>query len=35
VLDIRGRMTGMIHEDARHNGHADVVRMLIDGLTGE
>jgi hypothetical protein len=35
VLDIRGIMIGMIHEYARHNGHADVVRELIDGVTGE
>lgn len=35
VLGIRGIMIGMIHEYARHNGHADVVRELIDGVTGE
>jgi Protein of unknown function (DUF664) len=35
VYDIRGIMIGMIHEYARHNGHADVVRELIDGVTGE
>ena len=35
VLDVRGIMIGMIHEYARHNGHADVVRELIDGVTGE
>ena len=35
VMDIRGIMIGMIHEYARHNGHADVVRELIDGVTGE
>lgn len=34
VMDIRGIMIGMIHEYARHNGHADVVRELIDGTTG-
>jgi hypothetical protein len=35
VLDVRGIMIGMIHEYARHNGHADVVREQIDGVTGE
>jgi Protein of unknown function (DUF664) len=35
VLDIRGIMIGMIAEYARHNGHADIVRELIDGVTGE
>ena len=35
VMDIRGIMIGMTHEYARHNGHADVVRELIDGVTGE
>jgi hypothetical protein len=35
VMDIRGIMIGMIHEYARHNGHTDVVRELIDGVTGE
>jgi len=28
-------MLHLIHEYARHNGHADVVRELIDGVTGE
>ena len=35
VMDIRGIMIGMIHEYGRHNGHADIVRELIDGVTGE
>lgn len=35
VMDIRGVMIGMITEYARHNGHADIVRELIDGVTGE
>lgn len=35
VYDVRTIMIGMIHEYARHNGHADVVRELIDGVTGE
>ncbi|MFD0274361.1 DinB family protein [Kitasatospora sp. NPDC127111] len=34
VYDVRGIMLGMIREYARHNGHADVVRELIDGVTG-
>ncbi len=34
-MDIRGIMIGMICEHARHNGHADVMRELIDGVTGE
>jgi len=25
----------MIEETARHNGHADILRELIDGATGE
>jgi Protein of unknown function (DUF664) len=28
-------MIGMIHEYARHIAHADIVRELIDGVTGE
>jgi hypothetical protein len=35
VYDVRNIMIGMIHEYARHNGHADVVRELTDGVTGE
>ncbi len=35
VMDIRGIMIGMICEYARHSGHADVVRELTDGVTGE
>jgi hypothetical protein len=31
VMDIRGIMIGMIHEYGRHNGHADIMRELIDG----
>lgn len=35
VMDIRCIMIGMVSEYARHNGHADIVRELIDGVTGE
>lgn len=35
VMDIRCVMIGMITEYARHNGHADILRELIDGVTGE
>ena len=28
-------MTHMVEEVARHNGHADILRELIDGKTGE
>jgi Protein of unknown function (DUF664) len=28
-------MLGQIQEYARHNGHADIIRELIDGTTGE
>ena len=32
---LRWILTHMIEETARHNGHADVVRELIDGVTGD
>jgi hypothetical protein len=35
TLDIRRVMLGQIQEYARHNGHADILRELIDGTTGE
>ena len=35
VMDIRCVMIGMIIEYARHNGHADILREIIDGVTGE
>jgi hypothetical protein len=28
-------MTHMVEEVARHNGHADILREMIDGATGE
>jgi len=35
VRDIRWIYVHMIEEYARHNGHADLIRESIDGLTGE
>jgi hypothetical protein len=36
MLDIQRRSPGgMIVEYARHNGHADLFRESVDGLTGE
>ncbi|MBA3628913.1 MAG: DinB family protein [Actinobacteria bacterium] len=32
---LRWIMMHMIEETARHNGHADIIRELIDGITGE
>jgi uncharacterized damage-inducible protein DinB len=32
---LRWIVTHMIEETARHNGHADILRELIDGSTGE
>jgi uncharacterized damage-inducible protein DinB len=34
-IDLRWVMIHMIEETARHNGHADIIRELIDGSTGE
>jgi uncharacterized damage-inducible protein DinB len=34
-LDLRWILIHMIEETARHNGHADVIRELIDGVTGD
>ena len=34
VLDLRWVYTHMIEEYARHNGHADLLREVIDGRTG-
>jgi uncharacterized protein DUF664 len=33
--DVRWVLNHMIEETARHNGHADILRELIDGSTGE
>jgi uncharacterized damage-inducible protein DinB len=35
VVDLRWVYVHMIEEYARHNGHADLLRELIDGATGE
>jgi len=32
---LRWIMVHMIEETARHNGHADILRELTDGATGE
>ncbi len=34
-IDLRWIMLHMIEETARHNGHADIMRELIDGTTGD
>jgi len=34
-LDLRWVYLHMIEEYARHNGHADIIREQIDGVTGE
>lgn len=34
-IDLRWVYTHMIEEYARHNGHADILREQIDGVTGE
>jgi len=34
-VDLRWILTHMIEEYARHNGHADLLRERIDGVTGE
>jgi uncharacterized damage-inducible protein DinB len=34
-LDLRWILIHMIEETARHNGHADIIRELIDGTTGD
>ena len=35
TLDLRWVMVHMIEEYARHNGHADLLREAIDGVTGD
>ena len=35
TADLRWLYTHMIEEYARHNGHADILRERIDGVTGE
>ena len=34
-MDRRGLLVHMIEETARHNGHAYVIRELLDGTTGD
>jgi hypothetical protein len=34
-FSLRWILLHMIEETARHNGHADLLRESIDGLTGE
>jgi uncharacterized damage-inducible protein DinB len=34
-VDLRRIMIHMIEETARHNGHADIIRELIDGAVGD
>jgi hypothetical protein len=34
TVDLRWLYAHMIDEYARHNGHADLIRELIDGVTG-
>lgn len=35
TMSVRWTITHMIEETARHNGHADIIRELIDGEIGE
>ena len=35
TIDLRWILLHMIEETARHNGHADIIRELIDGVTGD
>jgi uncharacterized damage-inducible protein DinB len=35
AMGLRWLMLHMIEETARHNGHADIIRELIDGATGD
>ncbi len=35
TLDVRWVFIHMIEEYARHNGHADLIRERIDGVTGD
>jgi hypothetical protein len=34
TVDLRWLYAHMIDEYTRHNGHADVIRELVDGATG-
>ncbi len=35
LMSVRWLLVHMIEEYARHNGHADLLREAIDGVTGE
>lgn len=35
TLDVRALVLHMIEEYARHNGHADLLREVVDGTTGD
>ena len=35
TVDIRALVLHMIEEYARHNGHADLLREVVDGSTGD
>jgi uncharacterized damage-inducible protein DinB len=35
MIDLRRIVIHMLEETARHNGHADIIRELIDGVTGD
>jgi hypothetical protein len=35
AFSLRWILVHMIEEYARHNGHADVIREALDGMTGE
>jgi hypothetical protein len=35
TIDLRWVYVHMIEEYARHNGHADIIRERIDGVTGD
>jgi uncharacterized damage-inducible protein DinB len=34
-IDLRRILIHMVEETARHNGHADIIRELVDGVTGD
>jgi uncharacterized damage-inducible protein DinB len=35
TVNLRAILLHMIQETARHNGHADIIRESIDGMTGQ
>jgi Protein of unknown function (DUF664) len=34
-VNLRAILVHMVQETARHNGHADIIREAIDGVTGD